>query len=259
MFSRIGLVAALVATLLSAQAGTVPQPLTEPGVLLTFDDTHVAEWVKAIPLLKKYDARATFFVTRFEQLSPAQVDGLKKLKEAGHAIGCHGFRHIKAAEHSKAHGVDDYLAKEITPALAHMEQAGFVPASFAYPMSNNDPTTDAALLKSFRHLRTGVAPKEGQRYADMNVLFTALDGVATRGCLPGKGIDRIGESGNEDVMAQLLEAMDRAEKSSEILTLYAHNIAATGKGHHLSPATLEKILAHGQRLGLRFYSFDELP
>ena len=261
MFLRSCLAILLIAAALSppAQESKAPDALTKPGVLLTFDDTHVSEWVSAIPLLEKYNARATFFVTRFDQLSAAQLDGLKKLKAAGHTIGCHGLRHIKAAEHTKAHGIGDYLAKEITPALAHMEQGGFSPTSFAYPMSNNDATTDDALLKTFRHLRTGTAPKAGQRYAEMDILFTPMAQIAERGCLTGKGIDRIGEAGKEDILAQLFEAMDRAAKEGEVLTLYAHNIAASGKGHHLSPLTLKKILAHGQKLDLRFYAFDELP
>ena len=80
-----------------------------------------------------------------------------------------------------------------------------------------------------------------------------------RGCLPGKGIDRIGEPGNEVLLEQLFEAMARAKERGEFLTLYAHNIADSGKSHHISQSTLEKILQKGRELGLRFYSFDELP
>lgn len=255
MIKNLCLALVLSGLVLTASAS---QPLTEPGVLLTFDDTYVTEWVAAIPLLKKYNAHATFFVTRFDQLSDEQLDGLRKLKEAGHAIGCHGLRHLKAAEYTETHSIEDYLSIEITPALEHMEKAGFVPTSFAYPNSNNNVMTDDALLKTFRHLRTGATPKEGQRYAQMELLFTPPAEMATRGCLPGKGIDCIGEPGNEAVLEQLLEAMERAAKNREILTLYAHNIGSTGK-NHLKPATLEKILAHGQHLGLRFLSFDERP
>jgi len=243
----------------SAQPALSPPPLSEPGILLTFDDTHVAQWVEALPLFAKYNARVTFFVTRFDQLSEEQIAGLKKLEAAGHTIGCHGLRHIKAAEYTAEHGIENYLATEITPALDAMEKAGFRPSSFAYPSSNNDAETDAALLKLFRHLRTGAAPKEGQRYAEMAALFTPLDQLAERGCLIGKGIDRIGKSGNEDRLAQLFDAMTRAANNNECLTLYAHNIADDSKSHHVSQATLEKILQKGQELGLRFYAFNDLP
>tara|TARA_R110001592_G_scaffold72615_4_gene221620 strand:+ start:476 stop:1261 length:786 start_codon:yes stop_codon:yes gene_type:complete len=260
IFKLVSLVLFLIAGMASADV-TVPEvaPLRAPGVLFTFDDTHVNEWVEAMPLLEKYGASATFFVTRFDQLSAEQLDGLRALREKGHAIGCHGLRHIKAAEHTKVHGIEDYLAREITPALVAMEKAGFQPTSFAYPSSNNDPVTDEALLKTFRHLRTGTGAREGQRYAQMDILFTPLGELASRGCLTGKGIDRIGYPGNEDSLAQLLEAMDRAASRGEVLTLYAHNIAEASKSHHIRPATLEKILAHAQKLGLHFYTFDDLP
>jgi len=154
-------------------AGDVPpRSLTEPGVLLTFDDMDVEGWVKAIPILEKYDAHATFFVTRFDQLSEKQVDGLRQLSAAGHAIGCHGLRHLKAAEYSEAHGIEAYIDTEVTPALDDMNRAGFTPTSFAYPSSNNNATTDEALLKTFRHMRTGAFPKNGQRYAELDVIFT---------------------------------------------------------------------------------------
>jgi peptidoglycan-N-acetylglucosamine deacetylase len=261
MFSRRSLLVLLIATAPSVPglAAEAPQALTQPGILLTFDDTHVAEWVAAIPMLEKYNARATFFVTRFDRMTRSQLDGLKQLEAAGHTIGCHGLRHIKAVEHTTAHGVESYLEKEITPALAHMEKAGFAPTSFAYPMSNNNAATDKALLTRFRHVRTGTGVKAGQRYVEVDALFTPTAQQANRGCLIGKGIDRIGEPGKEDQLTQLFEAMERAASKGEILTLYAHGIAASGKHHHLMPDTLEKILAHGQHLGLRFYGFDELP
>lgn len=259
--SCLALAFAVFALAVPVSAEETPKALETPGVLLTFDDTHVAEWAKVIPLFKKYNAHATFFVTMFDQLTPAQIEDLKKLSEAGHSIGCHGLRHRKAAEHTKAHGLDDYLAQDITPALDSMRQAGFVPSSFAYPCSDNNEVTDKALLRTFRHLRTGAYPKEGQEgqeYAQMDVLFTPLADVAERGCLAGRSTDGIGEPGREGSLAQLFEAMDRAAKKRECLTLYAHNIADTGR-LHLKPATLEKILIHGRELGLRFYSFDELP
>ncbi len=248
------LLGSVVTTVRAAEAVT-----PEAGVLLTFDDAHISEWVAALPLLQKYGAHATFFVTRFDTLSAERRAGLKTIEAAGHEIGCHGLRHIKAAVHTESKGVEDYLAVEITPALAAMAEAEFTPTSFAYPSSNNNDVTDAALLKSFRHLRTGTGVKEGHRLAQMDVLFTPVAQVADRGLLVGKGIDRIGYPGKEDQLVQLFEAMERAAAKGEILTLYAHGIAETGKHHHIKPETLEKVLAHGKKLGLRFYRFDDMP
>ncbi len=253
------MVAFLLVALLTLSAPATENKPLNAGVLLTFDDTHVSQWVQALPLLQQYEARATFFVTRFDKLSSEQRAGLKTIEAAGHEIGCHGLRHIKAADYTASKGIEEYLAKEITPALAAMAQADFVPTSFAYPSSNNNGTTDEALLKTFRHLRTGTGVKEGHRLAQMDVLFTPVDQMAQRGLLVGKGIDRIGYPGKEEQLAQLFEAMERAAAKGEILTLYAHGIAESGKHHHIKPDTLEKVLAHGKKLGLRFYTFSDMP
>lgn len=253
-------IACCLLSVVSTMSATAAPPATpQAGVLLTFDDAHISEWLAALPLLEKYKAQATFFVTRFDKLSPEQRAGLKQIEAAGHEIGCHGLRHIKAAVHTESKGIEDYLAVEITPALVAMAEAEFRPTSFAYPSSNNNGVTDAALLKSFRHLRTGTGVKEGHRLAQMDVLFTPVAQVADRGLLVGKGIDRIGYPDREDQLAQLFEAMERAAEKGEILTLYAHGIAKSGKHHHIKPETLEKVLAHGKKLGLRFYRFDEMP
>ena len=253
------LMAVAIAVFSYAEEPATPEKITAPGVLLTFDDTYVDQWLSAVPLFKEYNAQATFFVTHFDKLTPDKRDGLHQLHDAGHAIGCHGLRHIRATEHTEKHGAASYMAKEIAPALAHMAEAEFVPTSFAYPMSDNNATTDAALLTTFKHLRTGTGAKEGQRFAQMDLLFTPLADLDTRRVLTGKGIDRIGYPGNEDVLQQLFEAMDRAVAKNEVLTLYAHGIAESGKHHHIRLGTLEKILAYGKEIGLRFYTFDDLP
>ena len=69
----------------------VPAP-TEPGLVMTFDDTTVANWVAAMPVFEKHGARATFFISLVDKFTPEQWEGLHKLRKAGHAIGCHGLR-----------------------------------------------------------------------------------------------------------------------------------------------------------------------
>ena len=232
--------------------------IDQPGVVLTFDDTHVDEWVAAIPLFAKYDARATFFVTQFDTLSDQQIEGLRTLKRAGHAIGCHGLRHRKAAEYVREHGATKYLADEIEPALALMAAAGFVPTSFAYPMSNRSDDSDAALLQHFRHLRGGAFAAEGQRLVQLDALFTPLDDVATRGCLLGRSLDQAGEEGREHVIDEVKEALQRAKERGECVVFYSYCIGSQPR-NHITPTALESLLACAHGLGVRFYTYDDLP
>jgi peptidoglycan/xylan/chitin deacetylase (PgdA/CDA1 family) len=236
------------------------RPALRPGVVLTFDDAFVEQWLAAMPVFEKYGAHATFFVASPQKLSPRQVAGLQKLASAGHAIGCHSWLHRRAADVLKEHTVEEYVALEATPALARLRELGSSPTCYGYPSSSRTNETDAALLKEFRHLRTGGMPAHGTTLAESDEFFTKVEDMAGRGCLLGKGIDRAGEDGHPDrTFAAIFAAMERAAKQGEILVLYAHNIADGGPGHYLAPAALDAILAKAKRLGLAFHTYDDLP
>jgi sialidase-1 len=240
-----------------AKAEAVP-PITEPGVVLTFDDTFVKEWVAAMPIFEKYGARGTFFVTSFDKLSDEQLDGLRRLRDAGHAIGCHGLRHRKPAEYVKEHGLEKYLADDVTPAVNAMLGAGFRPTSFAYPCSSSNATTDAALLRLFRNLRSGAFPKEGQTLAELDPIFTPVGEVAARGCFYGRSMDGTGEPGREGAFKQIEAAFQRALDKREVMVVYDHNIGIEPK-NHISPEAFEQVLRMAKDMGLKFYTYDELP
>ncbi|WP_148275213.1 polysaccharide deacetylase family protein, partial [Rhodopirellula baltica] len=40
-----------------------PKPLTEGGVVLTFDDRNFQDWIQALPLLDEFAVQATFFIS----------------------------------------------------------------------------------------------------------------------------------------------------------------------------------------------------
>ena len=232
----------------------------EAGVVLTFDDTFVQQWEAAAPIFKKHQAHATFFVTTFDRLRPEQIAGLERLRAAGHAVACHGLRHRKAADYAAAHGVDAYLRDEVGPAVRLMREAGLAPTAFAYPCSQHNAKTDAALLTVFRHLRTGAGVSKGKTLRELDCIFTPVERVATRGCLVGTGIDYTGTPRRPpDFLQQIKAALDRAKERREVVVFYAHNISNTGPGHHLAPSALEQILAHVQRIGLKSYTYDDLP
>ena len=252
----------ILGTALGAAAAPAAVPavdLSGGAVLFTFDDAFVREWVAALPIFAEFGARATFFVTRPDRLDREQLAGLHKLAAAGHAIGCHGFRHRPAVVFVKAHGMSAYLEQEILPANRILIGAGFQPTCFAYPSSQHNGETDAALLKIFRHLRTGTGLGKNQRLRDLDRIFVPVAKVAGVGCLIGTGIDYAGTPRRPDYIEQVCEAMDRARKNKEIVVFYAHNISADGPGHHLAPAALRRILAHAREIGLPAVTYDDLP
>lgn len=229
------------------------------GVVLTFDDRNMNQWVKQIPLFEKYNAKVTFFVDHFHTLNSKQIDALKKLKAAGHTIGCHGAQHRKAVDYVKKHGLEKYLADEITPAVEQMTAAGFKPTSFAYPSSSRNEEIDQALLKTFRHLRGGTGLPPGQRMRDLKTIFVPVDEIAESGCLIGTGIDYTGTDKRPDYLTEIKDSMDHAKQRGEIVVFYAHDIRLSGRGHHLQPQILEAILAHAQQIELPTLTYDDLP
>ena len=242
------------------EGGGVMAPKLAPGIVLTFDDASVAQWEAAAPLFLKYGARATFFVSCPDRLSAGKVAGMKRLAAAGHAIGCHSWRHRRAVDVLKDHSVAEYVAMEVEPALAKLREQGFAPTCYAYPSSSRTAATDAALLELFRHLRTGGAPAKGKTFAESGGFFVKGSEVSTHGCLLGKGIDRAGEGVHPDrTFPDIFAAMQRAVDRREVVVFYAHIISDRGPGHYLTPAALERILAKAKDLGLAFYTYDDLP
>ncbi len=239
-------------------AGPEPAPLLSGGVVLTFDDRNFDDWLAALPLFEKYGAKATFFIS-------GEIDGktlttARELKRHGHAIGCHSVHHYSAVNYAAEHSAEDYVRDEVLPQLEAFRAEGFEPVSFAYPMSQNNEETDAALLKVFRHLRTGKSLATGRNLRDDNPFFVPRDGIADpeNGCLEAKGIDFAPEK-EDRTFEQIDGALARAAKNGEVLVLYAHRIADSGKGNRLSPAALEHVLQTAKQLKLPFYTMDDLP
>jgi beta-glucosidase len=105
---------------------------------LTFDDARLSQTDKGIPLLDKYQVKATFYV------SPENmVQRLNKWKEAisaGHEIGNHSIMHPCSGnfEWSQMKALEDYsllkISREMDSAsLLINHDLGILPVSYAYP------------------------------------------------------------------------------------------------------------------------------
>jgi len=230
--------------------------ISHGAVCFTFDDTFIPQWIAALSLFEQTETRATFFFTG--KVNDTQKEGLLQLQSKGHEIGCHGLKHAKAVATIEAVGLDEYLKSEILPANDELRQAGINLTSFSYPFSQSNDETDAALLKIFRHLRTGTPVKPGQRLKDVQEIFVPVSMIAEKGCLTGVGIDYSGTSLRPDGIEQVCEALERAYERKELVVFYAHNISEIGPGHFLPPTALCKILKFAKALGLPAVTLNEL-
>lgn len=124
-----------------------------PGVALAFDDWFIDDWSAHADLLKKYGARATFFVADYVYFSPDGKAQLHALANAGHDVEYHSTNHADAPAYVEQYGLRAYLTDEIAPGLNAMRADGYDPIAFAYPAGKRTFELDNALLQEFAALR----------------------------------------------------------------------------------------------------------
>ncbi|MFW6103844.1 MAG: polysaccharide deacetylase family protein [Bacteroidota bacterium] len=110
----------------------------EMALSLTFDDARVSQVEKGIPLLNRYDVKATFYISPHNLLK--KLEGWKKAVETGHEIGNHTVDHPCSGnfEWSRENALEDYtlhkMRAELDSANEFIEKKlGIRPVSFAYP------------------------------------------------------------------------------------------------------------------------------
>ncbi len=230
--------------------------LTEPGIVLTFDDSHnLDSWAKRVPLFEKYGAKATFFLHKPDTIGEWQQQCMKKLSDIGCEMACHGWRHVRGSDLITEKGKDAYLAEEILPANKKLEELGYPQRTFAYPESRRNDATDEALKPIFLHVRTGGGLCE-RPFVENNSVFTPVAKVRDQFLIYGVRLDH---ATPDDVEKYVQPALERAKKNGEILLLYSHGIVDKNPStYETNEATLEELLKRAQALGLKFYTFDEL-
>jgi len=111
---------------------------TQCAVSLTFDDARLSQIEKGMPLLDKYNIKATFYISPDNCLH--YLDEWKKAAASGHEIGNHTFTHPCTGNYafSRNNALENYtperMASDIDKANEFIEEHfGQPAASFAYP------------------------------------------------------------------------------------------------------------------------------
>ncbi len=125
---------------------------TGAGWAFTVDDDEVDTWFSWREFFAAHHVKVTFFVTKADLLTPDQLAKLEQLAADGNDIETHGRRHENAKDYVAAHGLPAYVHDEVLAGRDAL--AGFSPIAFAYPYGAHDAAIDAALLPTFKLLRT---------------------------------------------------------------------------------------------------------
>lgn len=218
------------------------------GVILSFDDAYINEWVATDKKLKKYNWKGTFFVCRINNFRHAQVKKLLKLQNEGHEIGGHGLQHLNAADFIRIHTINEYLDQEINPMLNLMNFYGLKISSFAYPYGGRTPNLDTALLKKFkivrgRAFREEIVNKQGCYFSHSDVIYSFS----------------IDDTHDDFNIPHLLKLLDFARKNNRILILNSHKtVNKVTADYQTNNATLEFVCQYIKKYNMKFYTVSDL-
>jgi hypothetical protein len=125
-----------------------------PGLAFAFDDDAVDAWTAGRDMFSTYDARLTFFSTRYDLLQDSERAELKQLSADGHDIQAHSVRHLRGPQVVEDIGLDAYMSTEVQPSIDRLVADGYTVNSYAYPFGARTDQTDAAILKRVAILRS---------------------------------------------------------------------------------------------------------
>jgi peptidoglycan/xylan/chitin deacetylase (PgdA/CDA1 family) len=156
------------------------------AVVLTFDDGYEDAATTALPLLIKYGARGTFYVSSGFVGTPRHLTWkeMRAMRAAGMEVACHGTYHLDLSTLDRA--------AQLTEAAGCMKRfahylSGRAPVTYAYPAGKFDATTleimrTLGMIAAFSErpgVVTGLAqpydqPRRRVRHDDSVLQFGAL-------------------------------------------------------------------------------------
>jgi len=218
------------------------------AVVITFDDHYVDKWLMADTVLHKYNWKATFNLTLYNQRSEEEIQGLQYLESRGHEIAGHGLNHQNAIEYVNAHGIDNYLKYEVDSLTTLMNKKFNLVKSFAYPNGSTNDEINTAMFTRFKILRGTTAktvePEKQDCYFTGNHFIYAW------------GIDASYPHYSQALLSKLLIY---AHKENQILILYAHRpTKEITIDYQVKVSTLEFICKYVDDNGMEFLTMAEL-
>lgn len=223
----------------------------EPGIVLTFDDNYYDSWIEMLPILDKYNAKATFFISPNYPAKRKKGDLQKilTLYNDGHEIGSHTMNHPKINIYLHYHNLTQLYEHEILPVQKMLDSLGIKATSFAYPYGYNTAASDSFLGHYFNKIRTVANIAKSDRYVDIlkeNQKF--MDGLAN-----------VSKVARPDPLKIYKDAILKAKTNSGILVLLEHKpVQKTTKELTFSYAMLDSICRFVTQHNMRFYRMQDI-
>lgn len=205
---------------------STPPPVTPGGMVsVTFDDGWVSQYNNALPLLDRYNTKATFYIIT-DTLEPGKYEGymspsqVKDVRARGHEIGSHSVTHADLVTVSST-----TLWMELTRSRTALEDLlGAEISALAYPYgSYNSAVITEAKRAGYKSARTTDDEALNSNSTDVYRLRSYSPTVNTP-------------------LSVLTDALAQARARDEWLVIALHEIHASGGEYSNTPAYLESLL-----------------
>ena len=127
---------------------------------LTFDDASRSQLDRGLPVLEQAGARGVLFAptgllgTWFEREPLLDLDGLRRLAEAGWEIGSHTVSHARLAKDGRSLLTRAEIERELRGSRSWLASRGFRPIALAYPYGRFNDEVEALAAGLYSYLRT---------------------------------------------------------------------------------------------------------
>lgn len=204
-------------------ASVSPQPVTQGKVIyLTFDDGPSENTAQILDILKKHNAKATFFVTAQKADEEYMLSTLQRIVDEGHTIGLHSYSHRVDEIYCS---LDSYLA-DISQLNDYLQQTVNVCASILrFPGGSATVNASPEVMKAIIQEMT----RRGYPYYDWDVV---------------SGDDTVGGRSAEDLVQRVIGGVEG--RDSAIVLCHDSPTAVT------TPQAVDQVIAELSGQGYLF-------
>lgn len=220
--------------------------MTDPGIVLTFDDDRVDNWYTYLPLFDSMGVRATFYICKYNRFSDEQKRKLSVIKSRGHEIAFHSTNHYNMQDYvyKQKHTIDDLMRCEVEGGLKLMNQDGYYPTTFAYPYGAHNGLFDKLLKRYFKSVRA----LNGTQDFSKSIVTTRKNDV-----LYGLGIDKSSKRSDTDI----INVLQSAKNNSGCVVFVAHDINSSSN-FSITLERLVKIINFVKVNNLKYFTASEI-
>ena len=207
-----------------------PKTISNKTIYLTFDDGPGAHTARLLDILKKYNVKATFFVTGYDN---RYNDLLKKEAEEGHTIGLHSYSHNYGLIYSS---IDSYMEDLLKIQNKVKEYTGIESTIIRFPGGSSNTISRRYKVGIMSEL-TKKVEEVGFRYFD----WTILSGDAGETKDPNKIVENVTSKIKENAPNVVLMHDIKSYTVDSVERIIEYGLS---NGYTFAPITMDSPVVH---------------